>query len=94
MEPLVFSFVSALTGPEYSDGDDRKIHVIVPRSHAYLADLLARAFERREDVEVIVDRRQGERRGEQRPVAVERRREERRRRKEAVIEVVVDTPQA
>jgi len=52
-------------------------------------DLLAKAFEGREDVEVIVDRRRGERRAQQRSIAVERRRAERRRPKGEAIEFVI-----
>lgn len=92
MGPLVISFVSAVTGAGSSEGDDEKITIIVPRSHAYLVDLLAKAFEGREDVEVFVDRRRGDRRAQQRPVSTERRRKDRRRRKEEVVEVVVGRP--
>ncbi len=92
MGTLVISFVSAVTGAGYSEGDDAKITIVVPRSHAYLADLLARAFEGREDIEVVVDRRRGDRRAQQRPVSVDRRRKDRRRRKEEVVEVVVGRP--
>lgn len=89
MESLVVSFVSAVTGVGHSDEDDEKIWIIVPRSHAYLADLLARPFEGREDIEIIVDRRRGDRRTQQRPVPVERRRTNRRRPKEEFVEVVL-----
>src|SRR2546426_12835874 len=59
MEPLVMFLVSALTGGENSPGDPHRVHIVVPRSHAYLADLLAKAFEGRGGVEGIVDRRRG-----------------------------------
>src|SRR2546422_9866597 len=85
MEPLVMLFVSALTGGENSPGDPRKVHIIVPRPRAYLADLLAKALEGREDVEVIVDRRQRDRRTQQKAVVTERRRMERRGRKEKAL---------
>jgi len=91
MEPLVMFLVSALTGGENSPGDPHRVHIVVPRSHAYLADLLAKAFEGRGDVEVIVDRRRGDRRMQQQPVTVERRRADRRRPKDATIEVVTGT---
>lgn len=83
------SFVSALIDVGRSGDNPEKVFIIVPRPRAYLADLLAKAFERREDVEIIVDRRYGERRTHKRPVAVDRRRGQRRRLKEEVIEVVV-----
>lgn len=89
MEPLIMSFVTALTDTGHSDGNPGKVIIIVPRPRAYLADLLAKAFEGREDVEVIVDRRYGERRIQKRPVPAERRSGQRRRPKQEVIEVVV-----
>jgi hypothetical protein len=95
MESLVLSFVAALVGGGDSPGNPGlnpgKIYIIVPRTRAYLADLMARAFEGRKDVEIIVDRRSGDRRTRRQPVPVERRRGERRRFKEEVIEVVIGT---
>lgn len=82
------SLVSPLTDPEHADNPG-KVRIIVPRARAYLADLIAKAFESREDVEIIVDRRYGERRTRNVAVAVQRRWKERRRPKEEVIEVVV-----
>src|SRR2546428_13104180 len=89
MEPLVMLFVSALTGGENSPGDPRKVHIIVPRPRAYLADLLAKALEGRGDVEGIVDRRQRARRTQQKGAATERRRMERRRPQEEAAEGVL-----
>jgi hypothetical protein len=89
MESLVMSFVAALTAGGNPEGNPGKVCIIVPRPRAYLADLLAKAFEGREDVEVIVDRRYGERRAQKRSVGTERRRGQRRRPKEEVIEVVI-----
>jgi hypothetical protein len=91
MESLMMSFVTPLSNPGDSDnpGNPGRVCIIVPRVRAYLADLLAKAFERREDVEIIVDRRYGERRTRKVAVTVERRWTERRRSKEEVIEVVI-----
>ena len=89
MESLVIAFVAALARDDYSNGDHERITIVVPRAHAYLVDLLAKAFAQRRDVEIIVDRRHGARRVQQQAVAVERRRTERRRPKETVIEVVL-----
>ena len=89
MESLVVRFVRAITGGENSPGDSPKMYIIVPRSRAYLADLLAKAFAGREDVEIMVDRRRGERRTQREPVVVDRRRAERRRLKDEMIEVVI-----
>lgn len=83
------SFLTLLIDTQHSDGDPEKVHIIVPRSRAYLADLLGKAFEGREDVDIHLDRRLGERRTRREPVVTERRRGERRRPKEEVIEVVI-----
>lgn len=88
-ESLAMSFVVALTAAEHPGDDPAKVFIIVPQPRAYLADLLAKSFEARKDVEIIVDRRYGERRTRRQPVAVERRRAERRRPKEEVIQVVI-----
>lgn len=82
------AFVAPLSNRGHSENPG-KVCIIVPRARAYLADLLVKAFEGRDDVEIIVDRRQGERRTRKVAVAVERRWAERRRTKEEVIEVVV-----
>src|SRR3989442_6670471 len=70
MQSLVISLVTALTGGQRSDSGHERVSIIVPATHTHLLDLLAKAFEGREDVEVIVDRRRGDRRAQERPVAV------------------------
>ena len=89
MDSMAFSFVSALSGPERPDGDDRKIYVIVPTAQAYLADLLGKMFEGRGDVEIVVDRRRGERRAQNKVVDIDRRRSYRRRHHEEMVQVVI-----
>src|SRR2546425_2044784 len=69
MQSLVISLVTALTGGQRSDSGHERVSIIVPATHTHLLDLLAKAFEGREDVEVIVDRRRGDRRAQERPVA-------------------------
>ena len=91
MEPLVLLFVSALAGGENFSGGPRKAYIIIPRSRAYLADLLAKATQGREDVEIIVDRRRRDRRARQQSVPAERRQMQRRRPREEVVEVVLGT---
>ena len=88
MASLIVSFVTAHSNPGHAENPG-KVHIIVPRSRAYLADLLAKAFEGREDVEIIVDKRHAERRTQRLAGSVDRRRAERRRPKDEVIEVVV-----
>ncbi len=89
MEALSFSFLSALSPPERSDSGDRRIYVIVPRTQAYLADLLTKAFEGRTDLEVLVDRRRGERRAQPKVVSLDRRRVDRRRTAQGTVQVVI-----
>src|SRR2546421_11357903 len=50
-----------------------KMRMIVRRPYAYLESRLRRAFEGRDDVDIISDRRGGERRAGARPVQKERR---------------------
>jgi hypothetical protein len=61
----------------------------VPQTQAYLADLLTRAFEGRGDIEVLVDRRRGERRAQPKIVSLERRRADRRRMAQGTVQVVI-----
>jgi hypothetical protein len=89
MEALSFSFLSALSPPERSDSGDRRIYVIVPRTQAYLADLLTKAFEGRADIEVLVDRRRGERRAQPKVVSSDRRRADRRRTAQGTVQVII-----
>ena len=93
MESLVISFVTVLTGEEPVDGDP--VYFIIPRPRAYLADLLAKSFAGRPDMEIIVDRRYAERRkgpGTGEWHQEDRRQAERRRPKQDLIEVVIERP--
>lgn len=64
--------------------------LIVRRPYAHLEDRLRRAFEGREDVVVIPDRRRGDRRAHARLIQEERRRVDRRSRQEEILEVVIE----
>ena len=63
--------------------------LIVRRPYAHLEDRLRRAFEGRDDAEIIADRRRGERRVTPRRIPVEQRRTERRIPKEQIMDVVI-----
>ena len=90
MNTLVMSFVAPPADAQHSDSDPAKVIIVVPRARAYLADLLIKAFEGRQDVEIVVERRHGERRTQWQSVEMERRGgSERRRRKVEIIQVVV-----
>ena|SRR2546422_2930169 len=66
-----------------------RMRLIVRRPYAHLEQRLRRAFEGRDDVEVVTDRRRGERRMGDRQVPLERRRADRRTPKEEILEVVI-----
>jgi hypothetical protein len=77
--------------PGDASDNPRRVSIIVPQGRANLAELVAKAFEGREDVTIMVDRRRRERRTRHQPVAVDRRRAERRRPKAEVFEVVIES---
>ena len=65
--------------------------IVVHRAYSHLERELRRAFKGQEDVKVILDRRQGERRKKRKAVGAERRKADRRHSKEDIVEVVVTT---
>jgi len=64
--------------------------LIVRGPYAHLEDRLRRLFEGRHDVEVILDRRRGERRTRSQANQPERRRADRRTPKEDILEIVLE----
>jgi len=64
--------------------------LIVRGPYAHLEDRLRRLFEGRHDVEVILDRRRGERRTPSRAGQPERRRTDRRLAKEDILEIILE----
>ena len=72
--------------PEQSAG---AMTIIVQRPYAHLERELRSTFAGQEGVNVIVDRRYGERRATEHPVAVERRRADRRTPKQELIRVLL-----
>jgi hypothetical protein len=65
--------------------------VVVRRTYASLEKKLRSAFKEQEDIRVILDRRHGERRKRQQPVAIDRRKADCRRPKEELVEVAIST---
>ena len=63
--------------------------IIIHRPYALLEEELNRAFKGQEDVKVIVDKRNGERRASRQLVELDRRRAGRRIPKEELVEVVI-----
>jgi len=73
-----------------------KMLLIVGSRYAHLRKVLLEAFDGQGDVEILVDRRKGERRKRERrkgggPVLSERRQIDRRKRKEEVLEVILSS---
>ena len=84
------TFVLTVLGmTEGSGHNPARMRLIVKRPYAHLEDRLRRAFEEREDVEVIVDRRRGQRRMSDRPVQAEQRRTDRRTPREEMLVILV-----
>src|SRR5260370_37195889 len=82
-------FVLSILGVTEGQGHrPARMRMIVRRPYAYLESRLRRAFEGRDDVDIISDRRRGERRAGARPVQKERRQGERRMTKGQMLEVV------
>ncbi len=63
--------------------------IVIRQHYAYLEKELCSTFEGQEDVKVIVDRRDGQRRTKTQPVELERRDADRRRSKEELVEVLL-----
>jgi hypothetical protein len=72
-----------------SDPTSGTIYVVVRRRYTFLAAGLRKAFEGQEDVRIIVDRRQGDRRKRSWSVATERRRSDRRTNQEELFDIVI-----
>ena len=67
-----------------------KMRLIVRRPYTYLENRIRQAFSGHDDVEVILDRRRGERRVRDRAPRDERRRDARRKTREEILEVVIE----
>lgn len=70
-------------------GGQGRMRVTLKPAYAYLKEELQSAFEGNENVQVLVERRHGERRTTQHHVGLERRRGDRRRAKEELVEAVI-----
>jgi len=78
MEPPAISFVTADPGAGGGtpSSDSKSVRIVVPWSRAYLAPLLAKVFEGRRDVEIVVRPQPDEAEPTQRPEAMKRPKEE------------------
>jgi hypothetical protein len=63
--------------------------IVIQRPHTHLENELRKAFEGQEEINIIVDRRYGERRVSQQPVSKDRRRADRRKAKALLAEAVI-----
>ena len=84
---FVLRILSVTEGLRHNPG---RMLLIVRQPYVHLEDRLRRAFEGRDDIVVIRDRRRRDRRTSAGPVQDERRRAERRSRKEEMLEVVIE----
>jgi CTP-dependent riboflavin kinase len=89
MELLPGILVSILRGNPWPGQGHGTMYIIIKQPHAYLQETLRTAFEGQQNVQVIVDRRYGERRTTRGSVAVERRQADRRRSREHLVEVIL-----
>ncbi|OLD95490.1 MAG: hypothetical protein AUG80_16500 [Candidatus Rokubacteria bacterium 13_1_20CM_4_68_9] len=89
MELLPGILVSILRGNPGPGQGHGTMYIIINQAHAYLQETLRRAFEGQKNVQIIVDRRYGERRTTRGSVAFERRQADRRRSREHLVEVIV-----
>jgi hypothetical protein len=88
---FVAQFVLSVLGVAEGQGHrPAKMRMVVRRPYAYLESRLRREFEGRDDVEIISDRRRGERRAGARLVPQERRQSERRARPGQMFEIVIE----
>jgi len=76
-------------GPSPPEPGPGAMTIIVQRPYAHLEKELRSTFAGREGVNVVVDRRYGERRLTKQPVAAERRRADRRTPKQELIRVLL-----
>ena len=84
---FVLRILGVTTGLRHNPG---RMFLIVRRPYAHLEDRLRKAFEGRDDVVVIPDRRHRDRRTSARSVPEERRRADRRSRAEEILEIVIE----
>ena len=74
--------------PAVNDGHGR-MHLIVKHPYVHLLTELHEVFGEQGDVEIKLDKRQGERRTLGQPCAPERRQQDRRKDKETLLEVIL-----
>ncbi len=84
-------FVLSILGVTEAQGHrPARMRMVVRRPYAFLESRLRRTFEGRGDVDIISDRRRGERRAGARPVQQERRQSERRTTMGQMLEIVIE----
>ncbi len=65
--------------------------IIIRKPYAHLEEELIKTFKGQKDVQVIVDKRYGERRNTQQDIEIERRHDNRRQPNEEIVDVVLST---
>lgn len=87
--PLVLSIARPATQVEPEDAENMLI--IVRRSYEHLLKELGEAFSGQRGVEILVDRRRGQRRKVEHSVSLERRKADRRKHEEELLKVILPT---
>jgi hypothetical protein len=78
-----------LKSAPFSKQETRPMNIIAYRPYDYLVKNLQSVFQDKEDVNVQMDRRYGQRRTQKLPFSDERRQDDRRKTKETLVEVII-----
>jgi hypothetical protein len=87
MPSLPVFLVRILRAAVRSEGTPPSMCIVIRRPYAELEQEILRAFEGQDDVQILVDRRRGERRRQPEAVDVDRRRQDRRKAVDEIVEV-------
>jgi hypothetical protein len=87
MPSLPVFLVRILRAAARSEGTPPSMCIVIRRPYAELEQEILRAFEGQDDVQIVLDRRRGERRRQPEAVDVDRRRQDRRKPVDEIVEV-------
>ena len=80
-----------LKGVSPSEEGTGNMSIIIRKPYAHLEEELTKTFKGQKDIQVIVDKRYGERRKTQQDVEMERRHANRRQPNEEIVDIVLST---
>ena len=91
MAEFIPAFLMTILGATGGGGHNpRTMRLIIRRPYAYIENRIRQEFAGHDDVEIIVDRRRGERRHRGQPIQDERRRDARRKLREEILEITIE----